>query len=155
MAANDKELAYIAGFVDGEGCITISKSRHHTKNNGVKTYFRATLNISQKNPEILEWIHEVLPFGYLEPPTKSIKTWCNCWKLIWTDYTVLPILQSLLLFLRVKRQQAEIVIEFLENIEKYKGRHDDNGNFKSLPEGIMHWRSQMQDKIHKLNRGGK
>lgn len=45
------DLAYIAGFFDGEGCVT---SRKQPK----QKYHYVKVNISQKDPAILLWIQE-------------------------------------------------------------------------------------------------
>lgn len=57
MTEND--LAYVAGFFDGEGCATI---RMVKAGNG-KRYPRVEARISQNNREVLDWIKESFGFG--------------------------------------------------------------------------------------------
>lgn len=52
------EIGYIAGFIDGEGCLAISK-REHTSYQG-KRYigYSAHVELVNTNRECLEWIRE-------------------------------------------------------------------------------------------------
>lgn len=49
----DRDLIYIAGFFDGEGCVSTNSD------------WRVVVVISQKDPAILEWIRDRLGYGNL------------------------------------------------------------------------------------------
>jgi len=52
---SELELAYIAGFIDGDGFITISRHHGTSTYNGEPIYY-VMVGASQREPEILEWI---------------------------------------------------------------------------------------------------
>jgi len=56
---NDTDLAYIAGFFDGEGCAYMS----NPKSPNGKRYPKLTAKISQNDREVLDWIVEQFGFG--------------------------------------------------------------------------------------------
>jgi len=67
MTHDAEKLAYIAGFFDGEGCVSVHI--RHTRNVFPSTSPRLT--ITQKDPRTLLWIQEYLGMGYLSKRTKS------------------------------------------------------------------------------------
>ena len=106
----ETDLAYIAGFVDGEGHILILSA-----NTG--TSFVAQLGISNTNVEILEWIQEIFG-GYIYDKQK-VKGRKQGYQIRWNRRNrVKEILTLLLPYLKVKRAQAEVVIEFCELLDK-------------------------------------
>lgn len=89
------ELAYVAGFVDGEGCIGIYA-------NG--TSLRLSVQIGQKDKSVLEYVQGVMG-GSL-----SFKKY---WTLAWFNAEASDMLKQIQPYLMLKRQQAELCIEFM------------------------------------------
>lgn len=89
------ELAYVAGFVDGEGCMGIYA-------NG--TSLRLSVQIGQKDKSVLVYIQGVIG-GSL-----SFK---NYWTLAWFNAEAAIMLRQILPYLVLKRQQAELCVEFM------------------------------------------
>lgn len=50
------QLAYIAGYIDGDGCFDIRKELYKNRTN---SKYPATIIISSVNPEVLYWIHSI------------------------------------------------------------------------------------------------
>lgn len=103
------KLAYIAGFIDGEGCIRIKKS-----NQSGNSYY-VTLQVTNSNRMPLMEIKEV--FGgkvYHQEKAKNKKIYqyyatCN---------EAVDAFRTLIGFSRVKKDEMELAIKFHDNKEK-------------------------------------
>lgn len=56
---------YIAGFVDGEGCFTITISKHSTKKLGVDARIHFQIELRSDDLEILQSIQETIQCGHI------------------------------------------------------------------------------------------
>lgn len=105
------DLSYIAGFVDGEGCISL---RCFTGKRGYQE-IRNSLAIVNTNRKVLEWIKVKLSCGAVYDITgkrenqKSVFVYEVCDRV-----KLLYILKLLLPYLKVKKEQAELCVVFLE-----------------------------------------
>jgi len=114
---NKEEKAYIAGFIDGEGCITFIK---HMKRDDIS--WEPKLEITNTDKNVLEWIAEKIPESslyYQEEDRNEI------WKTrhylrINKRKDLLSILKNVEPYLIVKSEQAKLMIEFLENRKPHK-----------------------------------
>lgn len=97
------EAAYIAGFFDGEGCISL------TNRGAVK------VTISQKIVDPLDFIQETLGAGsiYYANKRESYRYYLGGRPL------VISFLEQTLPYLIVKREKAEAYLEYLKG--KYRG----------------------------------
>jgi hypothetical protein len=101
------ELAYIAGFFDGEGCVHGSIIH---KNSGA--YPRAWITIGQKDPFILRKIEKYFNFGTLHQYKKN-------WRYqVKNTKEVIEFLQALYPYLIGKKEQAGLAIELNKRILK-------------------------------------
>jgi hypothetical protein len=108
----DTELAYIAGFIDGEGSIHINKRKHQVKNYNSYIGYSAYLDIGNTYKPIMEWLNiitkntskifEKKPKGNRKTAYAIRLSMSNSQKLI----------EKILPFLKVKREQALIFLEF-------------------------------------------
>jgi len=59
-------IAYIAGLFDGEGCVTCKQRKTKRKDRGGKIYnqWYIRCEIAMTDKHVIEWIHEVLGFGW-------------------------------------------------------------------------------------------
>jgi hypothetical protein len=94
----EAELAYIAGFFDGEGCISAVADR--------RGYVSVRLNISQKFD---------IPLLFIQARFGGNIRWHRGTVWHWEAYgdAALNMLRALLPYLMLKRPQAELAIEFL------------------------------------------
>lgn len=124
------KLSYIAGFVDGEGCVRIKKSNQ----SGSSYYITFQVTNSDKQP--LELIKSI--FGgkvFFQEKGKN--------KIIWQYYATcseaVDILKTLCGFLISKKEQAEYAIWF----------HENKGTLSSDEKLIAHNKiSQMKKNIY-------
>lgn len=103
------DIAWAAGFIDGEGCFTLAKSGRSS----ASAYWRAPLvSAGQKTLRPLEKLHSMFG-GKIYGPQKS-GMWY--WKLQNAEQvrTVVPIL---LPYLVVKQLEAEIVLAYAQEMQ--------------------------------------
>ena len=99
------DVAYIAGFFDGEGCIRIKRA-----NQGGNSYY-IWVAITNSNNKILEWIAELFG-GSVRKAERSVNK--DIYHLLITAAEATDMLKVLLSFLREKKEQAEMAIWFHE-----------------------------------------
>jgi len=114
----ENDLSYIAGFVDGEGSITIviSKGKYH----------QPQITINNNCVDILMWIKDTLAsFGVKMSLNKSQR--CNRISARCKQATKLA--SILYPYLRVKKFQAEVLMRYESTIKPQVIVHE-NGRFK-------------------------
>jgi len=105
----EKTKSYMAGLFDAEGCARIA-----THKRGDKTYYEPKVYLSNKSRAVMQW--SVLHFGgsfVRNVNNKAGEDW-----FIWylqSFPTVVSFLKTILPYLKYKREQAEALIEFIEN----------------------------------------
>lgn len=109
----EQELAYIAGFFDGEGSIGINRSKRQT---WLEVCFANT------DEPIIAWIYSKLG-GRIRVIDRSQKNpkWKKAFYAISSSARACKILRTLLPYLRVKKDQAEIAIEYWSLKEQFDG----------------------------------
>lgn len=103
----DTDLAWAAGFIDGEGCIQIAKG---TTGDGY-TYYSLNLTATQLDPEPLEKLRAM--FGGSIMLTNSAARRNNpIWRWQAAPVPALAALVAMLPYLTVKRREAELAIDY-------------------------------------------
>lgn len=103
-----EQLAYIAGFIDGEGTIGIYT---HNKN---KSCLQVNVHIANTNVEILEEIHMVLGLGTVRAGRRGTSAWKPLYRLEFNHGEAKELLTDLLPYLQIKKEQAKLSLQFLE-----------------------------------------
>jgi hypothetical protein len=103
---NDTDCAYAAGFVDGEGCITIATSSPR-KPNGVDRYryYHLIVTVGQKDPTILNWLQSL--WGGKMYPSYG-KSSATLWK-VWSEEAK-AFLHDIRPYLKGKTEQADYAL---------------------------------------------
>lgn len=139
------EKAYLAGFFDGEGCISISK-HHKARNNTHGHCYGISISVSNTFKSVMIWLAQVTKSQcYIRQlRTKERKHRKIIWE--WRCFAngARLFLENLLPYLKVKRKQAELVLEFLQYKGK-QGRRVSNIEFQR--------RTNLYNKIKALNHG--
>ena len=103
------DIAYIAGFFDGEGCIRIKRASQ-----GGSSYY-IWVAITNSNKEILDFVANIFG-GSIRQAEKTVN------KIIYhyliSSSEAVDMLKVLLGFLKEKKQQAELAIKFHEGKEQ-------------------------------------
>jgi hypothetical protein len=132
------EKSYIAGIVDGEGCVEIQ--RHKKKGKKRQNHLLGRISIQICNEEVLKWIKKTSGFGNINETPLTItgkRRWC--FRLSKQKDTLI-FLKEILPFLKIKRKHAKLLINFLES---RTSRHHNSPN---IPKEF-----EMYRKMRKLN----
>ena len=103
---NREDLAYAAGFFDGEGSVGI---KMHKGKRGL--FHTPYATVSQVRPEVLIWMRELFG-GSIRFNEQGGKN--GIWALQLSARKALNMLRALLPFLKVKKQEAQLVLEAFE-----------------------------------------
>ncbi len=114
--------SYIAGFVDGEGTITLVKTRRPRNTLGFQ--FQPTFTIPNSDLSVILSIRHDLGNGRIEMREDANPKHRTVYSLRFTPRQIRLILPQLLPYLRVKKRQCELVMEYLETSQRMTGvRH--------------------------------
>lgn len=127
----ETELAYLAGIVDGEGYIGIKTTP--ARGDRVTTGFHARIQVRMTDEPAIALLSQLGGSYYRENPHAERGKPLYCWQV--SDRLAEQALTALLPYLRVKKQQAETVLELRrlqatgrEHRTRLVGtRHLDNG----------------------------
>lgn len=138
-------LAYTAGIVDGEGCISISAYKDARTS---EKRFRGDMAVGMTNKDVIDWLGETLDGNVYKArasydKTKAVYVWQMC------AADAAKLLSAILPFLIVKKKQAELMIKFAATmtIRGEVGR-------KGLAKDVHSARSEMAKLSSILNRKG-
>jgi hypothetical protein len=113
----DVELAYTAGLLDGEGCLSLASRNVDIGRRWVKV----VCEINNTKPEVLFWIVSLLDYGRVyEKPRKYGKTYTLCFNAT-ESRKLIPRLQP---YLIIKQEQAKLLVEYFEVIDTMKNTKD-------------------------------
>ena len=130
----ENELAYIAGFIDGDGCINAQIIRRVDYK--LKFQIRFSVTVIQKTSRhwVVLWFQKKLGCGQIRKKNDGISEYSLVGK-----NDVQNFLQLIKPFLKVKRRQAQLILEICQQISK----EQDPQSFVKLCERV--------DSLSKLN----
>lgn len=152
------DLRYLAGIVDGEGCISLHANHvnpHLNKHPRVVLHFSVSNTCRSLILDIKEQfggsVYTRLP---KKQDFKALPKYCYCWCL--GERATVQLLKRLLPFLRVKQRQAKLAIEFQKIKDKYTSSRSGRPLGAPLSEGEYKQRLSLVRQCKLLNRvGGK
>lgn len=140
---------YLAGFIDGEGSLMITKSR--SRKSGFVEY-RARLTVTNTDRGILEEICHAYG-GTIHELGRAKPSWKPGHMLVWTEGLIVNLLSLVDPHLRLKRKQAAIQLEFIRHKKdtprRYKGRF-----WASHPREVVRFREGLYQQMKRLNARG-
>jgi hypothetical protein len=98
------DLIYFAGFFDGEGCISITRQKKSWGNKEQPYFHRLRINLAQKDPSVLKELYDIVG--------GTIHCSNGIWKWYADDAFAVQFLEAITPFLRIKKAQAELALEF-------------------------------------------
>jgi len=141
---SNEDAAYLAGFIDGEGCISYEKYKV-----GGRSYYRPTVIVSNTNLEVLEWI--CLATGVGKPRTMCKKPRSKEQFIIrWCHNAAIDVLRQTLPFLKIKHGRAKLILSNFDK-EKEKG---STRTFRELPGELLASRESLYAEMKELNKRG-
>jgi hypothetical protein len=107
------EWAYLAGIVDGEGCVRAIECKPGKRNKSPR--FRVQLTVTNTSERLVNWIHG--RFGGNVYVTHQVGQWKatrTCWRIMWSPSSSEEVLRGMLPYLIVKKDQAELCFRLRE-----------------------------------------
>lgn len=128
---NDIQIGWIAGIIDGEGCIDFqqSKSKYYTTDRqGLDVYYYPRVRISMTHPQTLIHLQELLTKlnvgHHISWKNPTEKKWKKGWSISITGLKrVQRFLGYLTPYLVTKKSEAEQMIDFI-NLRLLHEQHD-------------------------------
>jgi hypothetical protein len=144
----ETDCAYMAGLLDGEGSIRIRMHMQETKKIGrgyqIKT--QASIHIANCDISVLKWAED--RFGGRisgRPALRERKTPLYDWSC--STQQAAQVLQQILPYLIIKREQANIYLEFMSTMKLY--------GYFGVPEEVFAKRLELINKIIPFHKKGK
>lgn len=110
LPLSETEVAYLAGLIDGEGCIRLQAQR---TNKGKYYSFTVSMSIAMVcNPCPLPELHDKLG-GTLSVWDRKKDGWKDCYRWALYGAKLVPLLQAILPYLKVKHKQCVLAIQYL------------------------------------------
>jgi hypothetical protein len=114
------EVAYTAGFFDGEGCVSIARYLQRGR-----PYHTLAIIFTNTNFQVLEWLQQRWG-GHLTKPTKPSNPRHRPSRNLWLSAgPARPLLLAMLPYLIIKKPQVEIALEFINSRSNNRGRQGD------------------------------
>ena len=144
------DLAYIAGFLDGDGSIMILTQK---KSDMKSPYFVLTITIANTNEKVLFWLKKKIGGNLTTPKNRNIKSKIIGWKKIqmWRirEKRAENLVRQLLPYLIIKIKQAKLALKF----QRYRCNLPKHGcKGRTIQE--LKFLKKYQDKMKSLNRRG-
>lgn len=114
----DAKWAWLAGIVEGEGCLNLAISKRKTG----KWWYKAQFVISNNSLEILENVQQVVENGQIYKAKIRGNRIQSYQFFINSRSRMLEVLHFLMPFLITKKRQAQLIIEFQNLTQHYKGK---------------------------------
>jgi hypothetical protein len=116
---SDVEAAYIAGIIDGEGTITLTRT---------KGGFRAPIvSISSNDLELLEWVKETIGGGWIliKPPRRATHKIGYAWCIKSRNAVLLCAMIKPYLRIASKYRRADLLTDRYLSVTKRNGNYSD------------------------------
>ena len=108
MVASATDWAYLAGLIDGEGCIRIEGGVYSSR----RFSGTPTVALTNSSSKMIDWVLDKFG-GHLYRKKRR-----TCWDIYWLGKAVIPILEGIYPYLTAKKDQAEIVLAYRKLVEK-------------------------------------
>lgn len=142
------EKAWLAGFIDGEGCIGLQCINAHNKR-----YYLVRIQITQTNPDVLRHVAKITGVNRLCRSKRLGLKQADAWRWDSDMGDSEQVLIDILPYLVRKREVAELAIEFIEFWKQNRPPKKPRGKPQ---EPIDYSRfEEYKNKFHKLNARGK
>ena len=132
----------MAGLFDGEGCFSLNR-RNHSYGDG----FQPQIQLAITNEQIVKWILETIRIGHVYSKTRLTHSGLRVWTYLVTKQSdVKIVLEILLPYLKVKKPQAKLLLEYASNHPTARGWHC---RLHETPE----WEAKIFQQLKLLNSG--
>ena len=114
----ETDLAWAAGIIDGEGCISIDKNRPSAGNRLRNVNYKLNLRLNMVHKPTIEKLHNMFNVGFIQCITKRkyARTRREQWGWSVTGDRATWVLEMILPYLYTKKTQALLAIGFQETM---------------------------------------
>ncbi|MFA5767038.1 MAG: LAGLIDADG family homing endonuclease, partial [Candidatus Paceibacterota bacterium] len=119
MRLSKEEKAYIAGFLDGDGSIHVRLKPNRTYRYRFQISPAVVFYQSAKEGDHLKWLNKLLGIGYIRKRNDGIVEF-----IVGDSDSIIALLCNLLPYLRLKKKQAELMLEIIK-LRKSVGTAED------------------------------
>ena len=155
---SETEKAWMAGFTDGEGCITICCQIRKNRPSPSHRVFIAISNTRKIALDIFKSNYKGEIYETNEKrKNKAGMNWANAWGWYCPVSSSLAFLNDILPYLKIKREQALIALEFINMKQCLRERRPTGrwGGSSSLIPAELEKREKLRIRIQLLNAKGK
>lgn len=138
------QLAYIAGIIDGEGCITIIKHKTRCKS----PHYQVHVVMCMCDPRILEFLNKNFG-GSFRPKRKKTLRWRKAFQWSLVANQAIAFLRIIRPWLVLKAEEADIAIELQKDTINRTKKY---GTSRELPKEVLEYRENLRQKITQLKR---
>jgi hypothetical protein len=141
---NKTILAYIAGYLDGEGAFSIRRAKDRSMIQGYRYYLN--MRVTSTNKDILLYLKSLFDGTVNEQKlNKNIGKWKTAW--YWTigSRKALKMIKLIYPYLRIKKPQAKIMFKFSKTIQN---------NTEKITQKLWEKRRNLKTQINILNKRG-
>lgn len=116
-----EQLAWLAGLIDGEGCISLTRRSPQRKNRCVSPSYRLILKVSMCHLETVRRCREITGLGslHMQDAQKQHYTSAFTWFCNATDAEL--VIEAVLPWLVTKREEALVALDFLRLPQAKRG----------------------------------
>lgn len=115
VVLTDVQAAWLAGIIDGEGCLGIWREQRQGNKSGFR--YRAVIQVTNTNLLLLHTIGKVIPGTINSRGARPNPRHKPCYQFYVTARCVGPVLKAVAPFLVIKKTQAEALMRFREIVE--------------------------------------
>jgi len=126
MAVTDTELAWAAGIIDGEGCITITRYGPKGKRHG--PYYRGILKVGNSDPRMIIKLTQMFGCGITLKPAKTNRLPQYIWQK--GAHDAVEVLKQVRPYLVNKADQADVLLAFYQLKPKYERASPTKGHLR-------------------------
>ena len=150
MMVKESDLAWLAGFIDGEGSITIAKRK---RQKSINYNYDLQLRIINTDKSLLDHCQSIIGKGEIKAPLVAKATYKQSWSWsLWAN-SAKEALIKVSPYLVGKQMQAKLGIELQDNINMGK-KLRPGGRYQSTPRNEIEIREHLFKEMKQLNKRG-
>lgn len=137
--------SYLAGFFDGEGCITVQKSKSYRNKNNPARYYSIRLSTANTNLDVIQHLEKIWGRklrAYVRKMKDNRLKRRPCYHLeVDRKGAVFQFLKGIYPYSIVKRKQIKLALKLMKHLED----HQYMGG--KVPEKVILYRNRLADQI--------
>lgn len=147
------EAAYLAGMIDGEGSIGLFVNYAPSRRGGAVT---SRIKIGMCDEPLVRWLHKLTDSGNVTSwRNHHNKIWKRCFVVTWHGYAAAEIIPQVWPYLRLKRPQAKILMQWVRISKSWQGKLGGRGRHeRKYPAHVWRKAEQLGAAIRRLNGKG-